>query len=147
MTDREARLVLGGLLHDIGKVIYRQGGDRKRHSLSGYEFLKNEIPIDDEELLDCIRYHHGDALEAANPDRDSLAYIVYIADKIVSAADRRQEESEDAGFERSMPLQSVFNILNRNQEELYYAPVTLDAKALTIPGQKKENLTNIFMPK
>lgn len=148
MTDREARLVLGGLLHDIGKVIYRQGGDRKRHSLSGYEFLKNEIPIDDEELLDCIRYHHGDALEAANPDRDSLAYIVYIADKIVSAADRRQEESEDAGFERSMPLQSVFNILNRNQEELYYAPVTLDAKeGINYPGTEKREFDEHFYAK
>ena len=43
MTDEETRLVLGGLLHDIGKIIYRQGSDRRKHSQSGYDFLKEEI--------------------------------------------------------------------------------------------------------
>ena len=31
MTDREIKLVIGGLLHDIGKVIYRQGEDGRKH--------------------------------------------------------------------------------------------------------------------
>ena len=35
MTDQEVKLVLGGLLHDIGKVIYRQGDDKRKHSISG----------------------------------------------------------------------------------------------------------------
>ncbi len=29
MTDKEVKLVLGGLLHDIGKVIYREGDVQK----------------------------------------------------------------------------------------------------------------------
>lgn len=33
MKDEQIKLVIGALLHDIGKVIYRQG-DKRRHSLS-----------------------------------------------------------------------------------------------------------------
>lgn len=51
MTDEETRLVLGGLLHDIGKIIYRQGSDRRKHSQSGYDFLKEEIQLEDKEIL------------------------------------------------------------------------------------------------
>ena len=47
MTDKEVKLVLGGLLHDIGKVIYRQGDDRRKHSQSGYEFLKEDVQSQD----------------------------------------------------------------------------------------------------
>lgn len=67
MTDREVKLVLGGLLHDIGKVIYRQGDDRRKHSQSGYDFLKDEVQtgVCDTDILDCVRYHHADAIKSA----------------------------------------------------------------------------------
>lgn len=29
MNDRKAKLIIGSLLHDIGKVIYREGGDKR----------------------------------------------------------------------------------------------------------------------
>ena len=103
MTDREAKLILGGLLHDIGKVIYRQGDDRRKHSQSGYEFLKREVQLEERDILDCVQYHHADAVKDAKIDQDSLAYIVYIADNIASAADRRKNDSEDTGFEMAMP--------------------------------------------
>jgi len=130
MTDREVKLVLGGLLHDIGKVIYRQGDDRRKHSQSGYDFLKDEVQAGewDTDILDCVRYHHADAIKGAKIEDNALAYIVYLADNIASAADRRKNASEDAGFEITMPLQSVFNILNQNKEEKYYAPKTLNPK-------------------
>ena len=49
MTEAKVKLITGSLLHDIGKVIYRQGIDRRNHSLSVY-----------------IRYFllHGDELSA-----------------------------------------------------------------------------------
>ena len=40
MTDREVKLVFGSLLHDAGKVIYREGTDRRKHSQSGNDLLK-----------------------------------------------------------------------------------------------------------
>ena len=128
MTDQEVKLVLGGLLHDIGKVIYRQGDDKRKHSISGYDYLKNEVQIEDPDVLDCVKYHHADAIKNSKIKPDSLAYIVYMADNIASAADRRKNASEDTGFEISMPLQSVFNILNRNHDHKYYEPKTLDPK-------------------
>lgn len=65
MTDREIQLVTGALLHDIGKVIFRSGEHRK-HSASGYEYLKEDRKIQDPEILDCVRYHHGDELDCGD---------------------------------------------------------------------------------
>ena len=44
ITDRQIKLVIGSLLHDIGKVVYRSG-DGRNHSQSGYEYLKTEAKI------------------------------------------------------------------------------------------------------
>ena len=148
MIDREAKLILGGLLHDIGKVIYRQGDDRRKHSQSGYEFLKKEVQLEERDILDSVQYHHADAVKNAEINQDSLAYIVYIADNIASAADRRKNDSEDTGFEMAMPLQSVFNILNGNHEEKYYEPKTLDEKdQINYPDTEKRKFDEHFYTK
>lgn len=122
MNDNQVQLVLGALLHDIGKVIYRERTDQRKHSQSGYDYLKEEIGITEHSVLDCVRYHHADAMKHAKIDKQSLAYLVYIADNIASAVDRRSNDGEDVGFDISAPLETVFNILNGNHEKLYYAP-------------------------
>lgn len=147
MTDREISLALGGLLHDIGKVIYRQSGEKKKHSQSGYEFLKNEaeIPADSKEVMDAVLYHHADGLKNAALAKDSLTYIVYMADNIASAADRRKTDALDAGFEPSMPLQPVFNVLNGNSQTLYYEPKTLDkSEGINYPTAEKKPFDHYF---
>lgn len=55
ITDDQIKLMIGSLLHDIGKVVYRSG-DGRNHSQSGYEYLKNEAHISDDEILNCVRY-------------------------------------------------------------------------------------------
>ena len=55
MTDQKTKLIIGSLLHDIGKVIYREGSDRRNHSIGGYEYLSSEAQIQDKEVLDCVR--------------------------------------------------------------------------------------------
>ena len=54
MNEKELKITMSSLLHDIGKVIYREGGDVRRHSLSGYDYLKDEAK-EDETLIGLIR--------------------------------------------------------------------------------------------
>ena len=125
MDERQVRLVTGCLLHDIGKIVYR-GGDGRNHSQGGYEYLKTDARITDREILDCVRYHHGIFLRNADVPLDSLAYVTYFADNIAAAADRREGENPESGFDISVPLASVFNILNGNRGEMHYSRQVLD---------------------
>ena len=74
MTKKEIDVIVGALLHDVGKLLYRTG-ESKNHSTLGYEFLK-EHKVENEQILDSVRYHHGNMLAKANIPENSLAYIV-----------------------------------------------------------------------
>lgn len=105
----------GGLLHDTGKAVYRAGGQRGSHSEQGYQFLYGVLPgAGWAPALDCVRYHHAAALRSAAKalPADSPAYIVYLADDLSAAADRREVEGESSSFRRDLPLDSVFTHLN-----------------------------------
>ena len=105
----------GGLLHDTGKAVYRAGGQRGSHSEQGYQFLHSVLPgAGWAPALDCVRYHHAAALRGAAKalPADSPAYIVYLADDLSAAADRREVEGESSSFRRDLPLDSVFTHLN-----------------------------------
>ena len=126
ITDDQIKLMIGSLLHDIGKVVYRSG-DGRNHSQSGYEYLKNEAHISDDEILNCVRYHHGMYLKNASLAEDDKAYVVYYADNVAAFSDRREAEGE-GGFDKAMPLESVFNILNGNHGQSHYAMQVLNPK-------------------
>ena len=50
----------GGLLHDIGKAVYRAEGQRGSHSAQGYQFLHGVLTGPGwGPMLDCVRYHHA----------------------------------------------------------------------------------------
>ncbi len=42
MEKDEMKIVFGCLLHDVGKILYRNG-DGRNHAVSGAEFLQNEV--------------------------------------------------------------------------------------------------------
>ena len=111
MNDKQMKITIGGLLHDIGKVLYR-ANDGRNHSLSGYEFLRDEVGITDQEVLNQVRYHHASFLKDAHLSTDSLAYITYMADNISVAADRRDDDTDLIGFDKGAVLESIFDILN-----------------------------------
>ena len=47
----------GGLLHDIGKAVYRAEGQRGSHSVQGYQFLHGVLTGPGwGPMLDCVRY-------------------------------------------------------------------------------------------
>lgn len=135
MQEKEVELIIGGLLHDIGKVIYRTG-DNRNHSECGYDFLKNENKIENREILNSVRYHHKNLLINAKIENDSNAYITYIADNIAAAGDRRKKSADDYGFLKTMPLSSVFNILNENNQNYTYSPEMFDvSKGINYPKE------------
>lgn len=125
MDEKLVNLVVGSLLHDIGKVIHRSG-TMESHSKSGWDFLK-EIPqfTGNKDIKECVMYHHGRELSASKVESDSLAYISYYADNISAYSDRRGSEIEGenkggAIFNKTAPLSSVFNILNGNKQNYSY---------------------------
>ncbi len=133
MKDKQIKLVIGSLLHDIGKVIYR-AGDHRQHSESGCDFLKDARKDFDTEILNCVRYHHAANLRAASISGESSAYITYFADNVASAMDRRESFDASDGFDRSVPLESVFNILNGNKAKAHYKRQMLESgKGINYP--------------
>ena len=114
MEKRQVQLIYGSLLHDIGKAVQRAGGEGGIHSKIGGDFIAsldgNSSPegdgrtkddaihwAEETEILNCIRYHHGDALKRAKDlAPDSLAYLSYIADNMASATDRREKRRRRA---------------------------------------------------
>ncbi|NMD38771.1 MAG: type III-A CRISPR-associated protein Cas10/Csm1, partial [Christensenellaceae bacterium] len=125
MNQKLVNLIIGSLLHDVGKIIYRSG-EKKSHSILGWEFL-SKIPAfeGNTDIKECIKYHHGRELSKAALDDNSLAYIAYVADNISAYSDRRLELIEgdsdsEAGFDKTAPLASVFNILNGSNNNLNY---------------------------
>lgn len=132
MNENELKLVFGALLHDTGKPLYRFDESNRKHSISGHDFLKNEVGITDKDILNQVRYHHGDELSKAKLEVDSLAYITYIADNMASSLERRKI-TEEGGFNRRIPLDSIFNNLNGNAEKKHYKASLLDVDDITYP--------------
>ena len=114
-------LVKGALLHDIGKIVYRAEERPIDHSTLGYRFLEERMKSSPmaTQILRCVAYHHGkvlnQAVRAGKLSSDDLAFIVYEADNLASAADRRDRERHNEGekgskFDRHIPLQSIFTV-------------------------------------
>lgn len=119
MEIKAKELAIGSLLHDVGKLLYRYN-DGRSHSVSGYEFLK-EQGIENKAILNQVRYHHGKQLSQAELSQDDLAYVTYWADNVAAGADRRKNDDSDAwGYDKYVPLSSIFNILNGNTQDYAY---------------------------
>lgn len=122
MELQKFKLAVGSLLHDTGKVLYRYN-DRRNHSDSGYDFLKDIIS--DKDILECVKYHHFAKLKESGVSDDALCYITYIADNIAAFSDRRKNETGMSGFVKNISYESIFNILNKNNGKSSYPPTML----------------------
>ena len=114
-------LVIGSLLHNIGKILF---DDYK----SSYENLKiyEELNINNQDILDCIRYQTYEQIQKSNLSPDSIALISYVANAIVSDINYiKNEEFKDEDFDKNIPLYSVFNVLNDNNDSKFYKKVIL----------------------
>ena len=84
MKKEKIDLFYGALLHDIGKVIQRATGERKKHALVGADWF-DEI-ADNQVISDQIRYH------MANYQSDKLILLlVSTEDSQMRRAMRKQQ--------------------------------------------------------
>lgn len=134
MVDRLKTAALASLLHDVGKVNYRAGKEKKSHSLLGSDFLHPFCEGSEAggAILRCVRYHHGRDLSGAHLAVDDLAYLVYEADNIAAGADRRDvaDGKKTFSFDPSICLENVFNVFEgtKKEEKSYFPLKELDAR-------------------
>lgn len=122
MNAKQIEVILGGLFHGIGKMLYIHN-DGINNGEKGYQFIK-DAGIDNESILEQLKFQQYNILKEANISEDSLAYITCWANSIVS---RRSPEEHSKNTEekknisnKAIPLQSVFNIINGNNERKVY---------------------------
>ena len=135
MKERLVQLIFGSALHDIGKVVQRATGERRRHPAIGAEFLKDYF--EDRSVLHQLSYHHDRELRTAKIPQDDLAYITYIADNIASGLDRRtRQEIEQSTYLNWDPYQPQHDIFNTfrigdypDQVGRSYRPKSLDDRS------------------
>jgi len=116
MTDERFEVVMGALLHDIGKFIQRgEGMYEKKHEDYGREFVLNNLPTLTEEQREVISAlvgeHHQNL--SKNPDIASLLAVVRKADRLSAEHDRKEEIEEKNVYKT--PLRSIFSELFRDQ--------------------------------
>lgn len=130
MNEQTLKTIFSGLLHDVGKMVYRAGENRD-HASAGYAYLKERLKDAAwQDVLDGVRWHHAPALRRANAAENSTAYIVCVADNVAAAADRREIEGESTRFDRTLPLNSVFTHLNGEHPGLALEPCAHDGKRI-----------------
>lgn len=132
MKKEKIDLFYGALLHDIGKVIQRATGERKKHALVGADWF-DEI-ADNQVISDQIRYHMAN-YQSDKLSNDHLAYITYIADNIASGVDRRQsnEESDEEVSAKIWDTYTnqadIFNVFGAQTDKRYFKPTVLNLKS------------------
>lgn len=122
MNAKQIEVILGGLFHDIGNILYTHNVGISNCE-EGYRFIK-DVGIENESILEQLKFQQYNILKEANISEDSLAYITCWANSIVS---RRSPEEHSKITEekknisnKAVPLQSVFNIINGNNERKVY---------------------------
>lgn len=119
MPVTEIDLEKAALLHDIGKLYQRAGKIRKSHSLVGQKLLSHFFDADHQAILRAVAHHHQNELQAVHLPDDDISYIVYEADNLAAASDRRAlipegaQEGSGMHFVSDLPLSSIFNVFDR----------------------------------
>ena len=122
MNENMFKIVLGCLLHDLGKIPGSQLNDED-HCKRGYDLLQ-KVGITDKDLLDQVLYHHNTDPFYHSNNESSLVYITETANDIVNRKTKLQQENQNQGDSSIRPLESIFNILNGNRQKYFYSVKT-----------------------
>ncbi|MBQ9965435.1 MAG: bis(5'-nucleosyl)-tetraphosphatase (symmetrical) YqeK [Clostridia bacterium] len=137
----EDKAELAGLLHDITKNASREEhlnifssfdiilndiekrAEKLWHAISGAAYVKNILKLDDEEIIDAIRYH-----TTAKAGMSKLALILYIADFT----------SEDRDYE---DVEVIRGLADESLEKAYIYALQFSIKDLVENGKAVHNDT------
>lgn len=165
MNDVENVIALGGLLHDVGKILQRAQIGKGTHSKRGAEFLNNlagKTGIKEYELLALFsEFHHKKEMneieiksrvENVQPGRFGISkteminaiWLVYESDNISSS-----EREDDSKLNIRNPLKSVFTSVDIGKgkaESRYYPVAPLDfEQELPIPQKEIDARTGDYV--
>lgn len=142
-------LIIGSVLHDLGKFIIRSKNEKTSHTLLGYNYLK-EKGITNDKILNSVLYHHKSNILNANIKNDDFSYITYVCDNIASAIDKRKKDEDlIVKYDKTAPLMNIFNLLNTNKNNIKSAFNVSDIdikKDILLPKdiEKARNLTDKY---
>ncbi|MCK9225544.1 MAG: type III-A CRISPR-associated protein Cas10/Csm1 [Candidatus Muirbacterium halophilum] len=143
-------LVIGALLHDIGKFIQRSENFKKgKHQEKGRDFLKIK---NFSEIVYNIAYRHHSNQETSKEeyiDMDSsksgnlFDWIVCLADNYSSSerSKLKSEKDESINWNSDIPLMSVFSKIQSSEQNIKY--LNLDLKE-NYPSLDTSNNYNIY---
>ncbi|MCI9247276.1 MAG: type III-A CRISPR-associated protein Cas10/Csm1 [Clostridia bacterium] len=116
------KVIYSALLHDIGKVFQRADRVKVKHGIYGVEELEKIIDKDIiNDLKTSIINHHKDELKDAQLEAKDISYIIYEADNIAAASERREIDNEQNKiFKWDVPLDSIYNIIKYNEDDEKY---------------------------
>ena len=140
----EEKAYTAGLLHDIMKnaseeeqlsVISKAGwqltdceksNDKLWHAIAGAAFMKTELGIEDDDLIEAVRYH-----TTARKNMSVLEKVIYVADFV--SADRNYPEVEEVreaaeqSLEKAMMMGLEFCIREIAKRRQILHPDSVDA--------------------
>ena len=140
MDNKKFQIMLGALLHDIGKIIIRGNPGRINHSAAGADYLRQYMP-EEKDVLQAVANHHANELKKLKSTEDDISYIVYEADNIASSTDRRPNgEDNSQAFSAKVCLENIFNSYQSKGNGATSFPVkALKEKDKTIYPKDKGN--------
>jgi len=117
-------LLIGALLHDIGKFRMRQNEPKLGldHSTIGAEWAKSYLGLKlPPSVPDLIQWHHRKYWDNFHEYNDNL--LVYQADNLAAQSER--EQKDDAEFKSTAPLTSILSTIHlENENTRAYWPLT-----------------------
>ncbi len=125
MTEKQMKLVIGSLLHEIWKITDIHEGQPGE---KGCAFLKSIKEDFDTDILNCVRCYTVENLKTADLPENDLSHITSFAAAVAASMDRASMQ-DGSTFDPSVPLNSVFNLLNGNHGKAHYAQQFLNARS------------------
>lgn len=111
MKNEREELVIGALIHDIGKLVRRAGLQKEPHTIAGARFVR-DVKVNDEHIFGpyqkfIFKHHERDL------DDDKLTWFVCYADNVASS---ERQTREDEGFEELRTLENVLARIYKDKD-------------------------------